>query len=314
MVAAQPKATWEGLFPVSPGAEDLSTRNAWDVSDTDDQQSEAVATEQSLDSRGRRRIFVSAPSASSSDDRLRQSLALIEGAGQGSSAFSLGADSSGVAVALEDPTATAPNRLREAAYLATKRTLDFGLSLFALVVLSPILVAVGCLVRLCNRGPMVYAHPRVGENGKQFTCYKFRTMVVDADELKAKMEHLNVHSDSRTFKMQNDPRVTWIGGFLRRSSIDELPQLVNVLLGDMSLVGPRPAIPTEVALYSDNDCTRLAVKPGLTCIWQVSGRSNLAFPEQVRLDQEYVARRSLWLDLRLIALTIPAVLRSDGAY
>lgn len=227
---------------------------------------------------------------------------------------SLLANSSGVAVEVEEPITIAAESLSEAAYLATKRVLDATLSLLALVALSPLLLLVGCLVRLTSRGPMIYAHARVGENGEQFTCYKFRTMVADAEAQKAAMEHLNVHSDSRTFKIPQDPRVTGIGNFLRRSSIDELPQLLNVLLGNMSLVGPRPAIPEEVALYSPEDCKRLAVKPGLTCIWQVSGRSKLAFPEQVRLDQEYVARRSLWLDLRLIALTIPAVLRSDGAY
>jgi lipopolysaccharide/colanic/teichoic acid biosynthesis glycosyltransferase len=139
-------------------------------------------------------------------------------------------------------------------------------------------------------------------------------MVVDAEQLKATLEDRNSHDDSRTFKIPNDPRVTWIGRLMRRSSIDELPQLFNVLLGQMSLVGPRPPVPYEVAQYTRDDMRRLDVKPGLTCLWQISGRSRLPFPEQLRLDLQYVEERNLWLDFKVLLLTVPAVLSADGAY
>src|SRR5262249_45903656 len=150
--------------------------------------------------------------------------------------------------------------------------------------------------------------------GREFTCYKFRTMVPNADEMKPNVLHMNHHDDDRTFKVPHDPRLTWFGRWLRRASIDEVPQLWNVVKSDMSLVGPRPPIPEEVERYSLADKRRLVVKPGLTCIWQVSGRSELAFPIQLRLDLEYIETRSLWLDLKLIVLTIPAVLSARGAY
>jgi lipopolysaccharide/colanic/teichoic acid biosynthesis glycosyltransferase len=139
-------------------------------------------------------------------------------------------------------------------------------------------------------------------------------MIVDAANYQADLEGWNSHDDSRTFKIPNDPRVTWIGRLMRRSSVDELPQLFNVLLGHMSLVGPRPPVPGEVAQYTPDDMRRLEVKPGLTCLWQISGRSRLPFPEQLRLDLQYVERRSFWLDFKLLVRTIPAVLSADGAY
>lgn len=312
MTLAAKAETWEHVFP---GSEDW-TQDAADAS---------AERASALDAAGRRVIFVSAPAcappaASRLNPPHRQPASVSarwstidrqssKGSSTGALSSTLRAES--VAARLR-PRSTAP--ASEVVDLAAKRTLDIVGSLFGLVVLSPLMIAVACLVRLTSRGPAIYAHERVGQNGRKFVCYKFRTMGVDAEAQKAKLVHLNTHDDDRTFKIRNDPRVTRLGRFLRIASIDELPQLLNVLRGEMSLVGPRPALPNEVALYSPLDSQRLAVKPGLTCIWQVSGRSKLAFPEQVRLDLEYVEKRSLWLDLKLIALTIPAVCFTDGAY
>jgi len=170
------------------------------------------------------------------------------------------------------------------------------------------------LVKLTDGGPMLFIQNRVGRGGQVFRCYKLRSMVVDAERVKKELLAANQHADARTFKIVNDPRITWIGKIARKYSIDELPQLFNVLKGDMSLVGPRPPVPSEVALYNSYDFRRLEVKPGLTCLWQISGRSNLAFPEQVKLDVDYIQRRSLAFDLKILLMTIPAVLTAKGAY
>ena len=199
-------------------------------------------------------------------------------------------------------------------YLAVKRTVDIVMSATLLILLFPVLIISALLVKLTDGGSAFYPHTRVGAGGAEFTCYKFRSMLVDAEKMKDKLAFFNSHDDHRTFKIPNDPRVTRVGRWMRRTSIDELPQLVNVLKGEMSMVGPRPPIVTEVEQYTWNDMQRLAVKPGLTCIWQVSGRSRLPFPEQLKLDIEYIENRSLSLDLKLIALTIPAILSADGAY
>ena len=198
-------------------------------------------------------------------------------------------------------------------YGAAKRALDIIGSAFLLVVTAPIWLAAALAVKISDLGPIFYVHKRVGEGGREFTCYKFRSMTIDADRLKADLAAQNRHNDPRTFKMEHDPRITRVGRLLRKLSIDELPQLWNVLNGDMSLVGPRAPIPEEVEMYSRRDRQRLSVRPGLTCIWQVSGRSNLPFPDQVPLDLEYIQRRSLTLDLKLILLTVPAVLSCRGA-
>jgi lipopolysaccharide/colanic/teichoic acid biosynthesis glycosyltransferase len=199
-------------------------------------------------------------------------------------------------------------------YDALKRFLDIVGGLVGSVMLCPLIFVVAALTKLIDGGPVLYRHMRVGLHGQEFTCYKFRTMVPSADEMKSDIQHCNHHDDGRTFKIPDDPRVTTFGRWLRRTSIDEVPQLWNVVKGDMSLVGPRPPIPEEVERYTQGDMRRLLVKPGLTCIWQVSGRSELAFPIQLRLDLEYIKYRSLWLDLKLIVLTIPAVLTARGAY
>jgi lipopolysaccharide/colanic/teichoic acid biosynthesis glycosyltransferase len=199
-------------------------------------------------------------------------------------------------------------------YLVAKRTTDIVGSLIGLVLISPIVALVAILTKLSDGGPLFYPHTRVGKWGREFTCYKFRTMVVDADKIKSDMAHMNTHDDHRTFKVPDDPRVTRMGRWLRRTSIDEMPQLWNVLRGEMSLVGPRPPVPMEVAHYDLDDMQRLMVKPGLTCIWQVSGRSRLPFPKQLEMDLEYIERRGYWFDLKLMLRTLPAVFSADGAY
>ena len=199
-------------------------------------------------------------------------------------------------------------------YEILKRFLDIVGGVAGLVILSPLILVVALITKLTDNGLVLYRHSRVGLRGQEFTCYKFRTMVPDADETKSDIQHNNHHNDDRTFKIPDDPRVTTFGRWLRRTSIDEVPQLWNVVKGDMSLVGPRPPIPEEVERYTPADMGRLRVKPGLTCIWQVSGRSELSFPIQLHLDLEYIEMRSLWLDLKLILLTIPAVLTARGAY
>jgi lipopolysaccharide/colanic/teichoic acid biosynthesis glycosyltransferase len=198
-------------------------------------------------------------------------------------------------------------------YLKVKRIIDVVGALVGLILFFPLFVIVALLIKLSDGGPVFYIHKRVGFRGKEFTCYKFRSMRIDADRLREELLSQNRHSDHRTFKMENDPRVTWIGRCLRRTSLDELPQLFNVLLGDLSLVGPRPPIPAEVARYTLHDLRRFEVKPGLTCTWQVSGRSRIPFDKQIQMDCKYMQERSMWLDLKLIVATIPAVLSADGA-
>ena len=199
-------------------------------------------------------------------------------------------------------------------YLVVKRTIDILGSLLGFIVISPLIAVVAIVTKLSDGGPIFYSHTRVGKWGREFCCLKFRTMVVGADHYKAEIEHLNTHDDYRTFKVPHDPRVTRFGKLLRRASIDELPQLWNVLRGEMSLVGPRPPVPREVERYDLDDMQRLMVKPGLTCIWQVSGRSRLPFTQQLEMDLDYIQHRNVWLDLRLMLQTIPAVLSADGAY
>lgn len=201
----------------------------------------------------------------------------------------------------------------DALYVVCKRAIDICISLTAILILSPIILVTALAVKLYDGGPVLFSQVRVGKKGREFRCFKFRSMIVDAEAVRNTLIDKNEHADQRTFKIMNDPRITPPGRILRRFSVDELPQLINVLRGEMSIVGPRPPLPSEVALYSDYDFQRLAVKPGLTCIWQVSGRSKLAFPNQVKLDLEYIRRRSLKTDLAIILKTFPAVLNGDGA-
>lgn len=194
-----------------------------------------------------------------------------------------------------------------------KRSFDAAVSAAALLALAPVLALVAVAVRLDSRGPALFRQERVGKDGQRFEVVKFRTMVVDAEERREQLLEAN-EADGPLFKMRDDPRVTGIGGFLRRSSLDELPQLWNVLRGDMSLVGPRPALPDEVAAWPSTLHERLRVKPGITGMWQVHGRSSASFGDYERLDLYYVDNWSLLTDLSIVAKTVPAVLTSRGAY
>ena len=195
-----------------------------------------------------------------------------------------------------------------------KRVLDIVVASLALVAMTPVFVVVACLIKLQDGGPIFFGQKRVGRNGVPFTCYKFRSMVANADALKARLASRNDHGeDAITFKIKRDPRITPLGRLIRKASIDELPQLFNVLRGEMSLVGPRPAVPSEVARYEARHRRRLEVLPGITCLWQVNGRAELPFEDQVRLDVEYIENRSLALDLSILFRTVPAVLSTRGA-
>jgi len=196
-----------------------------------------------------------------------------------------------------------------------KRALDIVLVLGALVALLPLFALVALAIWLHDRGPVLFWQERVGLNGKIFKFPKFRSMCINAEAVRAALLAKNEHgSQGVTFKMKHDPRITPIGRLIRRTSIDEAPQLWSVLCGDMSLVGPRPPLVSEVARYTLLERQRLSVTPGLTCIWQVSGRSEIPFPQQVRMDIDYIQHRSLAADVKLLAKTVPAVVRGRGAY
>ncbi len=194
-----------------------------------------------------------------------------------------------------------------------KDAFDKVLGVSALALLAPVFIAVAISIRLADGGPALFKQTRVGKDGRAFTVYKFRTMVLDAEDRKSQLAVSN-EKDGVLFKIRNDPRITGIGATLRRWSVDELPQLINVVRGDMSLVGPRPALPDEAARYGDYVRRRLAVKPGITGLWQVNGRSDLSWEESVRLDLRYVENWSLVLDLQILWKTGSAVLGGSGAY
>jgi len=195
-----------------------------------------------------------------------------------------------------------------------RRAFDIVASLVGLILLSPVFLITAIAIKLEDPGPVFFTQTRVGRFGATFPFYKFRSMYVDAEARKAELMARNESGDGVIFKMKNDPRITRVGRFIRRFSIDELPQLLNVLKGDLALVGPRPPVPSEVAAYTLEQRKRLHVKPGITCIWQVSGRSDIPFREQVQLDLEYIRSQSLWTDVLLLLKTVPAVLLGRGAY
>jgi len=197
-------------------------------------------------------------------------------------------------------------------YAIFKRGLDIIGSLLLLVLLSPIWLVAALLVRTTSPGPVLFKQTRLGRGGQPFTCLKFRSMVEDAESRKVTLLHLN-EVGGPVFKMRSDPRVTAVGKWLRKLSIDELPQLINVLCGEMSLVGPRPSLPDEVAHFSLEQRLRLAVRPGITGLWQVSGRSQLSFEQWMMLDLEYIERRSVLLDTLILLRTVPAVILQRGA-
>lgn len=183
-----------------------------------------------------------------------------------------------------------------------KRFMDIICSLTGLIILIPIFLIIGVLIKLESKGPIFFAQERIGKNGERFKMYKFRSMVVNAEELKEKL-HTKNEMSGPMFKMKNDPRVTRVGRFIRKTSIDELPQLFNVLKGEMSLVGPRPSLPKEVIKFEDWMMKRLQVKPGLTCYWQVSGRNDIDFEDWMKLDIKYVEEQSILVDIRLVFKT-----------
>lgn len=198
-------------------------------------------------------------------------------------------------------------------WVFVKRTMDLVGAGLGLILASPIMLVTAVAVKRCDGGPAIFAQERMGKNGVRFKMYKFRSMYMDAEERLAELQKFN-EVDGPAFKMENDPRITPVGRFIRKTSIDELPQLINILKGDMSIVGPRPPIPREVAQYTDWDWGRLAVKPGLTCYWQVSGRSNLSFDEWMKLDLKYVEEQGFLTDMKILFKTVGVVLRGDGAY
>lgn len=198
-------------------------------------------------------------------------------------------------------------------YLVLKRLMDIVGASLGLLLASPIMLIVAILIKFEDpKGPIFFSQVRNGAYPKTFKMYKFRSMYIDAEERLEELMHLNEQSGP-AFKIKDDPRITKIGKFIRKTSLDELPQLFNVLKGDMSLVGPRPAIPREVEQYTAYQKQRLFVKPGLTCIWQVSGRNNIGFDQWVELDIKYIKTRNLWLDIKLILMTIPAMLGDENA-
>ena len=197
---------------------------------------------------------------------------------------------------------------------AVKRAIDIVASGLGMLVLSPVFIAIALAVKLTSKGPVFFSQTRVGRYGRHFRFWKFRSMRTDAEALKAQLEERNESADGVIFKMRDDPRITKVGKFLRRTSLDELPQLWNVFIGDMSLVGPRPPVPSEVAQYTLEDRKRLDVIPGITCLWQIKGRSEIPFHEQVRLDKEYILAPSVWKDIAILLKTIPAIIGGKGAY
>jgi lipopolysaccharide/colanic/teichoic acid biosynthesis glycosyltransferase len=204
------------------------------------------------------------------------------------------------------------SRLDRRVYLTCKRGFDISFGLVLLIASLPLWLLAALLIRLTSPGPVLFRQTRCGQHGAEFTCYKFRTMVNGAHGRRHEVLHLNELSGP-VFKVRKDPRATRLGRVLRRTSIDELPQLLNVIKGDMSIVGPRPPLPEEVAEYSPQDRIRLSVKPGLTCLWQISGRSNIGFERWMELDREYVLRRNFLFDLVIVLRTIPALITCRGA-
>jgi len=193
-----------------------------------------------------------------------------------------------------------------------KRIVDLIVSTTLLIILSPLFTVIAAVIKITSPGSIFFQQTRVGYNGRMFTFLKFRTMVPDAEKMKEDLLVLN-EMDGPAFKIKNDPRITPVGRFLRKTSLDELPQLINVLMGQMSLVGPRPPLPDEVSQYNLEYRRRLSMKPGITCLWQVNGRNNISFEKWMELDMQYIDEWSLWLDFKILIKTIPAVLEGSGA-
>lgn len=204
-------------------------------------------------------------------------------------------------------------QLRFKRYIFWKRVFDILGASLVILVLSPLLLLLVLTIKLTSRGPAVFSQTRIGKDGKEFMLHKFRSMVSGAEKLKEGLKHLD-DTDGPIFKIKDDPRVTEIGRYIRRHGIDELPQLFNVLKGDMSLVGPRPPLPEEVREYTSHQRRRLSVMPGMTCLWQISGRSDISFYEWIELDIYYIEHSSFPLDFKILLRTIPVVISGYGGY
>lgn len=211
------------------------------------------------------------------------------------------------------PVQTISVPIKHVPYGTVKRVADFCIALLLIILLSPLFLLVALAVRLTSRGPVIFRQIRVGAGGKHFVCYKFRSMCIDAEKKKHDLAHLN-EANGPVFKIKHDPRVTPVGRIIRKLSLDELPQFFNVLKGEMSLVGPRPPVPHEVAQYGPRELQRLSVQPGVTCLWQISGRSNISFDHWMELDLLYIETMSFWGDVKIILKTIPAVIFARGAH
>ncbi|MGO1337271.1 MAG: sugar transferase [Leuconostoc fallax] len=204
---------------------------------------------------------------------------------------------------------------RNKSYLFVKRVIDYVGSTIGIILFSPILLIIAIVIKLEDGGPVIFKQERIGHNGRHFNIYKFRSMRIDAEELKTKLLAQN-EVEGAMFKMRDDPRVTRFGKFIRKHSLDELPQFFNVFLGDMSLVGPLPPLVDEVETYDDYEKQRLLVRPGLSGLWQISGRNNLSFAEMVELDLQYIQTRSIWLDIKIMLKTAwdMVAIKKNGAY
>lgn len=230
-----------------------------------------------------------------------------------SNLFDLKLARSGAEELVDNPSITHYTGVIEGWPVVMKRVLDFCLALAALILISPVLVLVAAIIKITSPGPIFFTQKRIGRNKRKFTIYKFRSMAVDAENKMRDLEHLN-ELRGPVFKIKHDPRITPVGRFLRKTSIDELPQLFNVLKGDMSLVGPRPMSVRDYELFSEDwHRRRFSVRPGITCLWQVNGRNSIPFEKWMELDMQYIDKWSLWLDFKILAKTIPAVLRGSGA-
>lgn len=219
-----------------------------------------------------------------------------------------------LALKLRSSEESRKDELQIRTYLTLKRLTDISVASVALIALAPLMLITALLIVIESSGSAFFQQTRVGEHGREFKMWKFRSMCKGSEDKKEELKKQADVSDGVRFKMENDPRITRIGSIIRKFSIDELPQLVNVLKGDMSLVGPRPALPDEVSEYTPWQRLRLNAKPGITCIWQVSGRSSIPFLQQVEMDIDYIRKASMLLDFSLLLKTIPAVLLARGAH
>lgn len=198
-------------------------------------------------------------------------------------------------------------------YFVIKRFFDFILSLIAIILLLPVFLIIAIAIKLDSKGPVFFKHKRIGKNGKMIGVYKFRSMVINAEELMKNFTKEQKEEYEKNFKLDNDPRITKVGKFLRKSSLDELPQLLNILIGNMSIVGPRPIVTKELEKYGNQKDKFLSVTPGLTGFWQASGRSDVDYDERIKMELYYVDHCSLWLDFKIILKTFVAVIKKEGA-